>query len=220
MADVTIYSRNDLGRALTYAELDGNFVNLKSAIESVGTGSSGTSGVSGTSGLAGTSGTSGPVYRIINTADSATITGTTANTLIYSQLIPANTFAAGDVIRLSYRALKTGVVSTSSVYFYINTTNTVTLATALGQYFGAATTRMIQVDRKLYIKNTRENTEMFNTGLSNTTYPEYIVSANNVFTNIAIDWTVNQYIIFANALGSASDSFKGSSYEIERIRTT
>ena len=106
------------------------------------------------------------------------------------------------------------------MYFYINASNSVSGATIIGQYFAATTTRMIQVDRKLYIKNTTTNTEMFNTGLSNSTYPEYIVSANSVFTNIAIDWTVNQYIIFANALGSASDSIKGSTYEIERIRTT
>jgi cobalamin biosynthesis protein CbiG len=91
----------------------------------------------------------------------------------------------------------------------------------MGQYFTVATTRMIQVDRKLYIKNTTGSTEMFNAALNTVaTYPEYIVSSGSVFTNIAIDWTTDRYIIFANALGNAADSLKGSSYEIERIRQT
>jgi hypothetical protein len=49
---------------------------------------------------------------------------------------------------------------------------------------------------------------------------EYTLTATSTFTNIAINWTINQYIIFANTLNSTSDSFKGVSYEIERIRQT
>ena len=36
MATVTIYLRNDLGRALSYAELDANFKNIKDTIENLG----------------------------------------------------------------------------------------------------------------------------------------------------------------------------------------
>jgi hypothetical protein len=165
-----------------------------------------------------TASTTPQLYRIVNNVDSAT-TNAIVLTLIYSQLIPANTFAAGDVIRLSYRGLKIGGNGANNVYFYINTTNTVpTGATLLATYSPALGIRMVQVDRKLYIKNATSNTEIYNTAANS--YAEFTPTNTSVYTNIAIDWTADQYIIFANTLNSAADSFKGSSYEIERIRTT
>ena len=157
------------------------------------------------------------LYRIVNNVDSAT-TNATVLTLIYSQLIPANTFAAGDVIRLSYRGLKTGGTAGNNAYFYINTSSTVSGATLLGQYSSALGIRMVQVDRKLYIKNTTTNTEIYNTAVS--AFAEFTPTNTSVYTNSSINWTIDQYIIFANTLNNATDSWKGSSYEIERIRTT
>ena len=74
------------------------------------------------------------------------------------------------------------------------------------------------MDRKLYIKNVTTNTETY---VNNVNSPyEYTNVATSVFSNIAINWTVDQYLICANTLTTGSDSFKGSSFEIERIRTT
>lgn len=164
-----------------------------------------------------TASTTPQLYRIINNTDSAT-TNATILTLIYSQLIPANTFATGDVIRLSYRGLKIGGNGANNVFFYINTTSTVSGATLLATYSPALGIRMVQLDRKLYIKNVTANTEIYNTAVNS--YPEFTPTNTSVFTNIAINWTADQYIICANTLNSAADSFKGSSYEIERIRQT
>jgi len=163
------------------------------------------------------SGLSSQLYRIVNTVDSATTTANTL-TLIYSRLIPANTFATGDVIRISYRGLKVGSVSGSNAYHYVHTASTVSSATLLATFATSQNIRMIQMDRKLYIKNVTGNTEMYNTTVSSS--GEYTLTATSTFTNIAINWTINQYIIFANTLNSTSDSFKGVSYEIERIRQT
>jgi hypothetical protein len=165
-----------------------------------------------------TASTTPQLYRIINNTDSATITGSTALTLLYSQLIPANTFAVNDVIRLSSRGLKTGVTSGSALNHYINTSNTISGATLLASYSPAANIRMLQNDRKLYIKNITGNTEVYHTTTSN--YLDFQPTATQVFGNIAINWTVDQYIIFGGQLFGSADSFKGSSYEIERIRTT
>ena len=163
------------------------------------------------------SGLSSQLYRIVNTVDSATTTANTL-TLIYSRLIPANTFATGDVIRISYRGLKVGSVSGSNAYHYVHTASTVSSATLLATFATSQNIRMIQMDRKLYIKNVTGNTEMYNTTVSSS--GEYTLTSTSTFTNIAINWTINQYIIFANTLNSTSDSFKGVSYEIERIRQT
>jgi len=158
------------------------------------------------------------LYRIVNTADSSTITGTTALTLIYSQLIPANTFILNDIVRISYRGLKTGTAGTNSATFYVNTTNTVSGASLLGTFATTALVRMMQIDRKLYIKNVTSNTETY---INNVNSPyEYTNVPTSVFSNIAINWTVDQYLICANTLGNSGDSFKGTSFEIERIRTT
>jgi hypothetical protein len=171
-----------------------------------------------TSSFALTASTTPQLYRIINNTDSATITGSTALTLLYSQLIPANTFAVNDVIRLSSRGLKTGVTSGSALNHYINTSNTISGATLLASYAPGATFRMLQNDRKLYIKNITGNTEVYATTVSS--YLDFQPTGTQVFGNIAINWTVDQYIIFGGQLFGSADSFKGLSYEIERIRTT
>jgi hypothetical protein len=158
------------------------------------------------------------LYRIVNNTDSAVISSSTALTLVYSQLIPANTFAAGDIVRLSYRGQKTNFNGGNSCFIYINTSSTVSGATLLGTWATTANPRMEQMDRKLYIKNVTTNTEMYN--VTAPSAGEYTNTATSAFTNIAINWTIDQYIIFANTLASALDTFKGSSYEVERIRTT
>ena len=161
---------------------------------------------------------SSQLYRIVNNTDSATITGSTAATLLYSQLIPANTFAVNDVIRLSFRALKTGVTLGCGISFYVNTVNTLAGGIYVAQYAPSALFRMLQIDRKLYIKNITSNTEVYNTGVSNYLY--FQPTANQVWSNPSIDWAVNQYIICVGQVFSSADSMKGLSYEIERIRTT
>jgi len=165
-----------------------------------------------------TASTTPQLYRIVNTADSSTISGSTALTLIYSQLIPANTFILNDIVRISYRGLKTGTAGTNSATFYVNTTNTVSGASLLGTFATTALVRMMQIDRKLYIKNVTSNTETY---VNNVNSPyEYTNNPTIVFSNIAINWTVDQYLICANTLSNSADSFKGTSFEIERIRTT
>jgi len=165
-----------------------------------------------------TASTTPQLYRIVNVNDSAVVSGSTALTLIYSQLIPANTFTTGDIVRISYRGQKTGFNGNCFPFLYINTTSTVSGATLLGSWATTANPRMEQMDRKLYIKNVTTNTETYNTAASSPY--EYTNTATSAFTNIAINWTIDQYIIGANSLGSALDTFKGSSFEIERIRTT
>jgi len=158
------------------------------------------------------------LYRIVNNTDSAVVSGSTALTLIYSQLIPANTFAAGDIVRISWRGQKTNFNGSNFAFIYINTTSTVSGATLLGSWSTTANPRMEQMDRKLYIKNVTTNTEMYNVTANSA--GEYTNTSTSAFANIAINWTIDQYIIAANSLGSALDTFKGSSYEIERIRQT
>jgi hypothetical protein len=158
------------------------------------------------------------LYRVVNVTDSSTVSASNALTLIYSQLIPANTFAAGDIIRISWRGLKTNFNAANNQYIYINTSSTVSGATLLGTHQTTANVRMVQMDRKLYIKNTTTNTEVYNP--TSAVSQEFTATSTQVFSNIAINWTIDQYIIAADTLTSTLDTFKGTSFEIERIRTT
>ena len=157
------------------------------------------------------------LYRTTNLTDTTTISGSTLQ-LLYSQLIPANTFIAGDIVRVSWRGQKLSAVGPNTASLYINTTSSLSGATLLGIYQSTVNVRMIQMDRKLYVKNATTNTEMYN--IAQPSAGEWTANPTSLFTTSSINWAVNQYIIAANQLQSGSDSFKGSSIEVERIRTT
>ena len=177
-----------------------------------------TGSLSGTASFALTASTTPQLYRRVNVTDSGVISSSTALTLVYSQLIPANTFAAGDIITISWRGQKTNFNAGNTQYFYINTSSTVSGATLLGTHGTSTNVRMVQIDRKLYIKNTTTNTEVYSPTSPVALY--YTATSTAAFSNIAVNWTIDQYLIAANTLASALDTFKGSSFEIERTQTT
>jgi len=140
---------------------------------------------------------------------------TVANTLTitptYSQLIPANTFSAGDVIDLECRLTSPGAkTSISSLYFYVNTSNSVSGATQLGIFSGVATTRTLQASRKLSVKGATSKSIASAVSASS----DIIASAS--MTTHTIDWTVDQYILFAIGHTVADQTLTGDFYTIEK----
>lgn len=81
-----------------------------------------------------------PTKIVIKDANASTaITGTTAETLVNTYLIPANTFNANDVIRISsFVAEKTGTVGTVSMRVKVGTTATFGSATTIATYVTSA----------------------------------------------------------------------------------
>lgn len=142
--------------------------------------------------------------------DSTALTGTTAITLMKSVLIPANTYATGDIAKLLSRAIRNTSTGVAFNYFYVNTINSLTGATLIGNqsgvygYFG--------MERSLYIKSLT-NTETINT--ASVSGSEVAIVANGNY-NINIDWTVNQYIISAFKNASVGDSTVMSSLIIQK----
>ena len=144
-----------------------------------------------------------------STTDSAGLTGTT-NQIAMSQLITGNTFTVGDIIKVQFRARKTGTTNAVSLRLYVNTTNSLTGATALALY---TVNNFGQFERRLVVKSAT-NTETFITTVS-------VASDNATVINPAsttnIDWTVNQYLIFAIQQTTAGDTTTGSMYLIEKL---
>ena len=77
-----------------------------------------------------------PIKTVVKDATASTaVTGTTAETLLNTYLIPANTFNANDVMRISsFFAEKTGTVGTVTMRVKVGTTATFGSATTIATY--------------------------------------------------------------------------------------
>ena len=146
-------------------------------------------------------------------ADGTASSGT-SNTISISVLIPANTFAVDDVIRINHRVRATGTTTTRETRIYVNTSASLTGATLISTASLASTTLAANMQRFLAIKNATTNTEVV------TATTNQLTDYNNFTTAVStllINWTVDQYIIFAvNAL-NAADSIRATMYSIEKL---
>jgi len=139
------------------------------------------------------------------------------NTAVYTQLIPANKFSSGDIIRVIYRTKKTGVLGNQLLRIYVNTTaNLSGTPILIGSYnnAGANAFTINQMQRHLVIKSSTNNTEVFlanGVGLSND------FGLYNSLTTCVIDWTSDKYFVFAILSTNATDVNFGSMYLIEKL---
>ena len=154
------------------------------------------------------------IYK--TTADTVGYQGNT-NTVVYTQLIPANTFAAGDVVRVNYRTRKVGNANAQTLRIYTNTTANLTGSPILiGGYVNSATpsSLMNQILRHLCIKTSTNNTEVSQVGALGFANDYGLI---NGVTTCAINWTINQYFVFAIQNAGATDFNYGSMYLIEKL---
>jgi hypothetical protein len=146
-------------------------------------------------------------------ADGTASSGT-ANTISHSVLIPANTFAIDDVIRINHRIRATGTAAIRETRVYANTTSSITGAILVSTASLAATVLAANLQRFAAIKNATTNTEVITATSSQLTDYNNLTTA---VTTLSINWTVDQYIIFAvNALNGA-DSLRATMYSIEKL---
>ena len=152
------------------------------------------------------------IYKDLN--NQTAVTGTTSNTRVTSVLIPANTITVGNIIEIKARAGKTGTAGIMTLRVYTNTADSIvspaptlimTIATA------AISQPYLGSDRTAIVKSST-NTQ---TSQANASIPSDATFGNATLTNSNIDWTVNQYIIFAIQNGAAGDSTVLSYYQIE-----
>ena len=143
--------------------------------------------------------------------DGATVANTLTITPSYSQLIPAGTFVAGDTPRLEFRATS-GVSksSASSIYFYVNTANNLSGATQIGIYTSGATNRTVQAERTFSVKGATTKTIAVATSVPS----DLGITAN--MATLTIDWTINQYILFAIGHTVADQTLTGDFYKITK----
>lgn len=149
------------------------------------------------------------ILSIINSNSFGAITGTTADTLTGSVLIPANTTTTNGegVAELTARAIKTGVTGIATLRVYVNTTESLSGAILLATGAVAAGAELYQqLERTMFIAKAPSYTRV-----AFTTFGLY--SDNNRATaesTVAVDWSVDQYIILAIQNASALDTSTGS----------
>jgi hypothetical protein len=148
--------------------------------------------------------------------DGTNITGTTSNSVTYTQLIPASTMTTDSLIRVNYR-VRTTINSATTIRIYVNTTAGLTGSPVLvGQFNnGGATSFLVNsLLRTLVVKNSSNNTEVYTTsGLTPTDQGLY-----NSISTLVINWAVDQYFVFAvQNSASVSQNARGSYYLIEKI---
>jgi hypothetical protein len=135
-------------------------------------------------------------------------TGVTAQTIVYSQLIPANSFVAGDIVRTYYRFRKLSTNANATHNILVNTTSAVAGATTLATL--TANTVHNQIKRDFYIAQGNATTTVgaaINIATDDT---------NNTQLLSVINWAVDQYIIYTVTLNTA-DSGYGLGYAIEQV---
>lgn len=142
--------------------------------------------------------------------DGVTVANTLTITPTYTQLIPGGTFTSGDVVELLFRSTSPSAkTSVSSQYIYINTTDNLSgTPLQLAIYTSGPTTRTIQMGRALAIKGS--TTRLISTSGNLSTDNGQSASMSLV----SIDWTIDQYFIFAIGHTVADQTLTGDFYRI------
>jgi hypothetical protein len=146
--------------------------------------------------------------------DTSPVTGTVANTIIKSYLVPANTLSVGDTLDIKTVCSKTGTNATANFRIYTNTSASLTGASSLALVVPASNNIYFSLDRTYTLKS-GNTLESFPVGSTATTDE---VGSTAAISNTAFNPTVDNYIIIAIQPNNASDSFKQTLCYITQLK--
>lgn len=140
---------------------------------------------------------------------SSTITGTTAETLLGTYTIPANTYNATDLMRIAALTFeKTGVIGNATVRVKVGSTNVFSSATTIANYtLGATILTATIVRSSLPIRGNNVRALTPSTSLISD-----VVGSLSAPTNVGFNPTVENFIFVSVQLGNASDSIFQSNF--------
>jgi hypothetical protein len=153
------------------------------------------------------------VYAKSSTTFSSTGTG---SQILTSLLIPGNTFTTGDVIRVTARFKKTGTAGTTQTNLTLNTSISTSGSRTLKANVYNTGTLASTVQGTAVIINNTTNTQLPWTA-TNLGTSEFVNSTSAWQESIAIDWTVNQYLLFFCNPNGAGDVVSVIHYLIEKL---
>jgi hypothetical protein len=133
------------------------------------------------------------------------VTGTTANTITQSLLIPANTLAANNTLDVLARFSKADTVGSGNYRMYINTINSLTGATLVATFYtisGGASISSHQNQRTFFY----DGINLTNNIAGNFSSVIDIQQTSSTPISVAYVSSVAYYLIFAIQLSSAASS--------------
>jgi hypothetical protein len=152
------------------------------------------------------------IYKDVN--NQTAVTGVTTNTKVVGVLIPANTITVGAIVEIKARMTKPAGNGLMTLRVYANTADSI-VSPAPTLLMTAASNNVNQnytgIDRTALIKSST----VTQTASATSSVFTDASTFQGVVTNSNVDWTVNQYIIFAIQNGSAADATTLSYYEIQ-----
>ena len=149
-----------------------------------------------------------PSVIVLNASNGTAVTGTTADTLSQSILIPANTFTSNGMLEVLGRILKTGTAGGQSFRIYKNTSASLTGATLIATITSGVASLMHQG-----IRTYRINSNVMS-GINTSSALSSDYGTSTQFTT-TFDTSVDNYILFSIQLANAADSSV-----VEMSRTT
>lgn len=157
--------------------------------------------------------TGGGAITILKSAqDSSDVTGTTAETQIYSGiLISAGTLSADSVIQVRLRCQKDDASDVFYIRASINTADNLSGATVIGR--NSTTGRLCAFKRDCYIKS---NTDIQNFNTATSLDSDDDTLAAGPTTNSGFDFANNDYyIVMSIELSNSGDTARGLGYVVE-----
>lgn len=157
--------------------------------------------------------------RNFNSTTNNSHTGTTDETILTSFLIPANTFAAGDLLMINAQNYKSANVGSVDCLVKINTSLNLSganlLATHTTVYMDVSINRRFFINHLNASNNTRGNTSPY------FSYPTDLTLTQNQTVSersVTINWGVDQYIMITGKLADSSEVINNEMFSIQRLR--
>lgn len=146
-------------------------------------------------------GNSNPSVITLSAVNGTPVTGTLAETISSSLLIPANTFTSSGMLEFLVRYVKTGTAGNFTLRAYRNTSATLTGATQIAAYASGSNAVFAQC-----IRTARINSNTLTIWpTSGTATQDYSISAN-AKVSVVFNTSVDNYILFCVQLFNVADS--------------
>jgi hypothetical protein len=143
--------------------------------------------------------TANPSVIAASYVDGTSVTGTTANAISTSLLIPANTFTSNGMLEVIARAFKTGSAGNATIRIYLNTSDTLTGATLIAT-LANTNTQFFQGIRNMSISSNVLST------IQATVSTLSDVSIAGAITSTAFTTSNDYYLLFSIQLANGADS--------------
>ena len=151
----------------------------------------------------------GNPYKVKTNVTAGSATSNTANTLLNSVLVPANTFTAGDVVMMEAMVSKSAALSTYTMYFYWNTTNSLSGAIQIGISGTLGSPVRSQVMNRQALIRTANGGGTGTLVANSSTGINLDSIVTGASSTLAINWTVDGYFIVSASHISASETVTG-----------